>query len=390
MTMPEANEASTADPQASPPPDAAQDQGGDAACWAHLFEDEVPVSDSVQDARPRLSITTPFCRLLGIEHPILLAPMGGVAGGCLAAAVSSAGGLGVIGAGYGHRPWLEAELDAAGDARVGVGFITFALDSRLELLSMILERRPPAVQLSFGDPEPYADLIHSAGALLICQIQSVADAIAACAAGADVIVAQGQDGGGHGRPGRGTVGLVPSVVDAVAPVPVLAAGGLADGRGLAAALLLGASGISLGTRFYAAAEAIADDAARAALVAATGDNTVRTSVFDVIRGPAWPDGHDGRALRNRTVDRWHQSPQELATHLDEVVADYRGAADDDYSIKPLWAGEGLDLIRGTTGAGAIVADVVETAALLINRASQDLVVARASEGDAHRQRAASS
>jgi nitronate monooxygenase len=161
-------------------------------------------------------ITTELTTRLGIEHPILLAPMGDSAGGRLAAAVSRAGGLGLIGGGYADPGWLEPQLDAAGDARVGVGFITFALDERPDTLALALERAPVAVQLSFGDPGPYADRIPPV-ALLICQVQTKAEAIQAARCGADVIVAQGQDPGGHGRP-AGTIGLVPTIVDDVAPL----------------------------------------------------------------------------------------------------------------------------------------------------------------------------
>ncbi len=317
-------------------------------------------------------ITTPLTSLAGIRHPVLLAPMGGVAGGRLAAAVAGAGGLGLIGAGYGDPVWLARELAAAGDARVGVGFITFALDSRPDSLALALAHAPVAVQLSFGDPTPYVEPIHDAGALLISQVQTVAEAVRAAASGADVIVAQGQDSGGHGRPGRGTFGLVPAVVDAVGPVPVVAAGGIADGRGLVAALALGAAGIALGTRFYAATEAISDGAARQLLATATADDTVRTSAFDVLRGPAWPQGYDGRALRNTIVDRWDDdaTSDEVRAALAGV---YREAADDDYTIRALWAGEGLDLIHGVEPASTILDRLIAQASELIDSASRCLM-----------------
>lgn len=307
-----------------------------------------------------MSLTTPLTTLLGIEHPILLAPMGGVAGGALAAAVSAGGGLGFVGGGYADPDDLRRELDRAGDARVGVGFITFSLDERPASLAIALERRPPVVQLSFGDPRPYVDDIHAAGALFIAQVQTLAEARAAVAAGASAVIAQGQDSGGHGRSGRGTVGLVPAVVDAVAPRPVVAAGGLADGRGLAAALALGAAGISLGTRFFASAEALSDPAAAAGLVAAAADDTERTEVFDAIRGPAWPAGYDARAVRNRLTEWWDTDP-DRARHHDEQVERFRAAAADDYSVRPLWAGEGIDLVGSIEPAAGIVTGIVAEA-----------------------------
>jgi nitronate monooxygenase len=312
-----------------------------------------------------MTIATPLTRLLGIEHPILLAPMGDVAGGRLAAAVSVAGGLGLIGGGYADPHWVEVELGKAGDARVGIGFITFALDERPDALRVALDAHPVAVQLSFGDPRPYVEAIHAAGALVFSQVQTVTDARRAQDAGVDVIVAQGQDSGGHGRPGRGTFALVPAIVDAVHPTPVVAAGGIGDGRGLAAALMLGASGVALGTRFYASAEALSDPEAAAGLVAAGGDDTVRTSVFDVVRGPAWPPGHDGRAVRNRLIERWHDQPEAVITCHPEAVDEYAAARDEGYSVKPLWAGEGLDLISGIAPAKAIVDRIVADASGLL-------------------------
>lgn len=314
------------------------------------------------------TITTPLTTLLGIRHPILLAPMGDTAGGRLAAAVSAAGGLGLIGGGYADPDWLVREIAEAGDARVGVGFITFALDRRPGALRLALDAQPPAIQLSFGDPRPYADDIHNCGALLICQVQTSEEIALAVAAGADVIIAQGQDAGGHGRPDRGTMGLIPSVVDMVAPLPVVAAGGIADGRGLAAALMLGAAGITMGTRFLASTAALSSPAEAAALVAARSGDTVRTSVFDVVRGPAWPAGHDGRVVRNRLTDEWNNRHD-----LTEAERMFRSAAADDYAVRPLWAGEGLDLIAGIESPASIVVNVVAEAAHCIMASQQFLI-----------------
>lgn len=324
------------------------------------------------DPTTRQLISTPLTDLLGIDHPVLSAPMGDSAGGRLAAAVSDAGGMGLIGGGYARPEWLERELAEAGDARVGVGFITFALDERPATLQLALEAAPAAIQLSFGDPRPYADAIHDRGALLICQVQSSDEVDLALAAGADVIVAQGQDAGGHGRPDRGTFGLVPSMVERVAPVPVVAAGGIADGRGLAAALLLGAAGATLGTRFLASTEAISSRAEADALVEGRAEDTVRTPAFDVIRGPSWPAGHDGRVVRNELVEGWERLRRSEVSQ-EELESAYRASAEDDYSMRPLWAGEGLDLITGIESAAAIVADVVRQAAEAIRTAGRMLV-----------------
>lgn len=165
---------------------------------------------------------TALTDLFGLQHPILLAPMGAIAGGELAAAVTRAGGLGLIGPGYLGDDWINREFDAAGNARVGVGFITWDLAKSPQRLATCLARKPAAVMLSFGDAAPYVTDIKASGAKLILQVQSVAAAKEAARLGADVIVAQGIEGGGHGaRPenGRSLLPLLPAVVDAVSPVP---------------------------------------------------------------------------------------------------------------------------------------------------------------------------
>lgn len=315
-------------------------------------------------SRENATFTTALTTALDIRHPILLAPMGGTAGGVLAAAVSDAGGLGLVGGGYGDPAWLAAEIEAAKGARVGVGFITFALDERPAALDIALAADPPAIQLSFGDPRPYADAIHRRDALLICQVQTDHEIALAIEAGADIIAAQGRDAGGHGRPDRGTVGLIPSVTAQVSPTPVVAAGGFADGRGLAAALMLGASGITLGTRFLGSREAISTSAEAAAVVGGRAIDTVRTEVFDAVRGPAWPAGHDGRALRNELIVRW-----DGGVDPEQLRRECRRSAPDDHSVRPVWVGEGLDLVTSIEPAADIIASVIADAKRAIESAS---------------------
>jgi nitronate monooxygenase len=239
--------------------------------------------------RPNMPIIeTALTRLLGIEHPILLAPMGSAAGGKLAAAVTTAGGLGLVGSGYASTAAIHQELAEAGNTRVGVGFILWALEKNPAALDAALDAQPTAVMLSFGDPTPFTGRIKDAGCKIICQVQTLAQAKQAAAAGADIIIAQGRDAGGHSGTTRGTIGLVPAVVDAVAPIPVVAAGGIADGRGLAAVLALGATGISMGTHFTASRESLWDPQMKAAALAAGGDQTQQTRVFDIVRGAPWP------------------------------------------------------------------------------------------------------
>lgn len=221
-------------------------------------------------------MTTRLTERLGIKHPIISAPMAFAAGGQLAAAVSGAGGLGLIGGGYGDANWLEAEFQAAGNQQVGCGFITWSLRKQPALLELAISHKPRAIFLSFDEPEPFAARIKQAGILLICQIQTRRDAERAVDCGADVIVAQGAEAGGHGER-RATFTLVPEVADLIAarsPNTLLcAAGGIGDGRGLAAALMLGADGVLVGSRLWASKEANVSSHMHRVALAATGDDT---------------------------------------------------------------------------------------------------------------------
>lgn len=316
-------------------------------------------------------ISTRLTELLGVQHPILLAPMDLVADGRLAAAVGQAGGFGMIGGGYGDEAWLAREMDAAGDARVGIGFITWAMAKQPRLLDLVLERRPPAVMLSFGDVRPHAECIKRAGALLICQVQTLEQAKDALGAGADVLVAQGAEAGGHGI-ARGTLALVPAVADAAAArcVPVAAAGGIADGRGLAAALMLGADGVLVGTRFYATQEAGGFPAAKERIVAASGDRTVRGILFDIARRSVWPGPFCGRVLRNDFSERWRGREAELLQHQDDEAPRYAEArAAGDFDTAAVIAGEAVDLIADIPPAAEVVERMAAEAEALLAGAS---------------------
>ena len=304
---------------------------------------------------------TAFTARLGLRCPIISAPMGAVAGGRLAAAVSRAGGLGLIGPGYLGTEWIDAEFRAAAGERVGIGFISWDLARSPERLDAALAHRPAAVMLSFGDAEPFADAVRRAGALLMMQVQTVEAARRAATLGADVIIAQGTEAGGHGAQ-RALFPLLPAVVDAVAPIPVLGAGGIADGRGLVASLALGAEGVLLGTRFCAAEEALGSDAAKARIVASSGDATVRTRVFDIVRGLPWPKGFTGRAIRNAFTERWHGNEDELLAAQSDEQRRYTAAAQaGDLETALVWAGEGLDLVRDVRPAAAIIAEIMREA-----------------------------
>jgi nitronate monooxygenase len=313
-----------------------------------------------------MRIETRLTRALGIRHPIILAPMGGASGGALAGAVTNAGGLGLIGGGYGDAEWIEQQFREAGNTRVGGGFITWSLAQAPQLLDIMLAHKPAAMFLSFGDPRPFAPAIKKSGALLICQVQTRNDCLEALEAGADIIVAQGTEAGGHGAR-RATMTLVPEIADLLAresPETLLcAAGGIADGRGVAAALTLGADGVVVGTRFWAAAEALVHPNVQAAGVQATGDDTLRTSTTDIVRERYWPDRFDIRVVRNAFTDRWHGKEDELrANRPPETQRVHAAIASGDAAQAPIIAGEALGLIEAVEPAETIVSRMVEEAA----------------------------
>lgn len=312
-----------------------------------------------------MTLRTRLTDRLGIAHPILLAPMGGVAGGRLAAAVSDAGGLGLIGGGYGDAAWLDREFAAAGNRRVGCGFITWSLAKNPALLDRVLAHAPAALMLSFGDPRPFAARIRAVGSVLICQVQDRDQTLQALDAGAEIIVAQGTEAGGHGG-ARATLPLVPALVDLVArrapDAMVVAAGGIADGRGLAAALALGAEGVLVGTRFYATAESLAHDAAKARVAAASGETTLRTTIFDIVRGLDWPKPYTGRALSNAFCGRWHGREGELTAAQTAEMQRYKAAVEaGDFGTAVIFAGEDVDLIEDVPPAATIVARLADEA-----------------------------
>jgi nitronate monooxygenase len=327
-----------------------------------------------------MALHTRLTEALGIEHPIISAPMAFAAGGKLAAAVTAAGGLGLIGGGYGDAEWLERQFSEAGNARVGCGFITWSLARRPELLDLVLARLPAAVMLSFGSPLPFGKQIKTAGTKLICQIQNIEHARAAVDVGADVIVAQGAEAGGHGLL-RSTFTLVPEVADylaKVAPATVLvAAGGVADGRGLAAALMLGAEGALIGSRFWASSEALVHDAFQNAAIAADGDATIRTTVVDIVRKIDWPKPFTARVVKTGFVDDWHgheaelNDPQLLEREMNRYVSAMQTG---DPANTGVWVGEATGLIHDVRPAADLLASIVEEAERLLDSNARSFIM----------------
>jgi nitronate monooxygenase len=269
-------------------------------------------------------LRTRFSEMFGLSYPVMSAPMALHSGGRLAGAVSAAGGLGSFGGVHPARgpDWIKAEIDgirAATDGPFAVGFITAFLPIFEPLFEATLAAAPAVIALSFGDPQPWLDRARQAGAATMCQVQTLDDAARAVDAGADVLVAQGTEAGGH----TGTMGLLP-FLSAVAgrwpDVPVLAAGGIADGRTLAAALTAGADGAWLGTAFLATPEAVEVHAVHKELIVASdGGDTVATRVYDILSGLPWPAGIVERGRRNPFSDGWAGREAELADRREEFA-----------------------------------------------------------------------
>jgi nitronate monooxygenase len=325
-----------------------------------------------------MRLKTRLTEKLGIEHPILLAPMGVMAGGKLAAAVSNAGGLGIIGGGYGDKDWLDRQFAAAGNTRVGCGFITWSMAQNPALLDQVLAKNPAALMLSFGAVEPHATKIKAQGVPLICQVQGMKYLREAVDAGADIIVAEGNEAGGHSGH-RGTITLVPEAADYLAkhaPETILvAAGGIGDGRGLAAALMLGAEGVLMGTRFIAAKESEAPEGFRQAIINADGDVTIKSNSVDVVRKRYWPNPEFVvRVWKNAFVDKWHGREREIEKAIDiEFERFWEAFRAGDAENSGVLMGEVSGIIRDAPPAAKIVEDMVAQACALLGEGSRRLV-----------------
>jgi nitronate monooxygenase len=297
--------------------------------------------------------------------------MAGTATGELAAAVSEAGGFGMIGGtNPDGAPWLREQIRIARSRTsrpFGVGFISSFPDTE-ELARVALDEGAAAINHSFADPTPFVDVTHAAGAKLFAQVQTLERAIRAAEAGADVIIAQGSDAGGHAG-AIGTFALLPAIVDAVAPVPVVAAGGIADGRGLAAALLLGAQGTWMGTRFVASHEWGGAAWEQDAILRATSDDTVQTRLYDLISERPFPAENPDRMLRNSFIDRWSNRELEIPAHREALQAEVdAGFERADLAVAGISAGVSAGLITSARSANEIVRSIVQEAAdLLRNR-----------------------
>ena len=313
-------------------------------------------------------LRTRICELLGIEHPIISAPMAGAATAELAAAVSEAGGLGIIGAGFNSPDWLREQIRAVRDRTnrpFGVGFIS-SFPGLKELVQVALEERVPVVSHSFADPTLYIPAAHEAGIKVLAQVQKVSHAKIVALAGVDAIAAQGTEAGGH-TGHSGTLPLVPAVVDIAGDIPVIAAGGIADGRGLVAVLMLGAEGAFIGTRFVASRESARQEWEKFRVTQAGADDTVLTKAYDLALGLAFPKDIGGRVIRNDFNAEWHGRDGEVVEHRDELSSQLEAAAQaSDPNIAPVYAGNAVGLFSTIEPAGEIVRRIVEEAEAILH------------------------
>ena len=320
-------------------------------------------------------IETKITRYFNTTHPIISAPMAFAAGGKLAAAVSNAGGLGLIGGAYGDSRWISSQFSEAGNAKVGCGFITWNLDKALQsnpdLLERVLEKKPAALFLSFGNPEAYIETIRKTDVPIIMQVQTLNDAKHALDLGVDVLVAQGSEAGGHGQ-SRSTMTLVPEVGDLISRQSsntiLCAAGGIADGRGLAAALMLGAEGVVVGSRLWASEEAQVHPNMVGAAISATGDDTIRSSVMDIARNLNWPERYTARVLKNAFTQKWHNNISELLANAVLESDRWKKAWDSgDVETANTFVGEATGLITDVQPAEEIVLGMIAEAEGCLSR-----------------------
>ncbi|GGM18248.1 NAD(P)H-dependent flavin oxidoreductase [Nakamurella endophytica] len=306
-----------------------------------------------------------------IDVPVISAPMGGVAGGALARAVSAAGALGMVGAGPGTDPdWIARELDVVASAGrpFGVGLLGWAVTDVDAVLAVLAPARPVLVSVSYGgELSDWVAGLHDAGITVATQVGTLDDARDADAIGVDLLVVRGAEAGGHGRNQVATLPLLQAVLDDV-DTPVVAAGGIGTARGVAAVVAAGAAGAWVGTAFATCREAATAAPAREALLAAGLEDTVYTRVFDLAQGAGWPAEFGGRALTNAVTRTWAGREQELEarppalTALADQVAKAR--ADGDVAFAPVWAGQAVGLVERPRTAAELVAELARADALL--------------------------
>lgn len=314
-------------------------------------------------------LSTRWSAEMGLAAPILNAPMGGVAGGALAAAVSRAGGLGMIGIGSaGSTAALQRELGHVSDlhGRFGIGLIGWRVHSDLELLEIALGAGPGLLSVSFGDDWSWVARARASGCVTATQVADLEGALRALDGGVEVPIARGAEGGGHGEPRSSTLPLLREILARV-DAPVLAAGGIASGRTLAAVLAAGASGAWIGTAFAACRESTLPDPAREVMIAAEPTDTVVTRAFDAALGYPWPASIPERVIRNPFSDLWDGRENEFAAEYAATALLRAAIAGGDYRLAPVNAGQGVGEVTGVEPAATVIARLCAEAQAVLRR-----------------------
>ncbi len=321
-------------------------------------------------------LKTRFTEKYGLRYPILGAPMANHSGANLAAAVTKAGGLGSFGGISANGPdWVRDQIQAIRsrtDGPFSVGFITAFIPGFEANFEAALEEKAPLMVLSFGDPRPYAARAKAAGVPIACQVQTMEGARWALEAGAEFIVAQGNEAGGHAGL-LNTLPCVSMVLEIAGDTPVIAAGGIADGRSLAAVLAAGAEGAMLGTALLATPEASeVTDAFKQLIVESDGEDTVFTEVFDILGGRPWPEGIGERMRRNRTNREWQGRERELRDKREEVQASLaEGQTRKDPEVTPVLMGQSAAFVGAVRPTAEVIVSICDDAeAVLRGRAQQ--------------------
>lgn len=309
------------------------------------------------------SLRTPVCGVLGIEVPIVQGGMSTYTSAELVAAVSNAGALGIIGA---HGRSVDDLRDEIRRVRAltakpfGVNHVVCLIDDAC--FNLTVAQRVPVLSLSWGHSAELVDRAHEAGLKVVHQVNTPEEAGVVATEGADVVVAQGAEAGGHTATTMGTMALVPQTVDVVRPTPVLAAGGIADGRGLAAAIMLGAQGVLMGTRFLATVECHGRGHSKDVLLNSLGSQTVASKFYDDVLGILWP-GSVVRTVRNQLLDEWAKRPTEWAAAAEKLRPEVRAAvANGEFVL----AGESVGLVHEILPAAEVVARIAAEADALLN------------------------
>ena len=322
-------------------------------------------------------LTTRLCTLLGIDFPIINSPMSGTASAELATAVSKSGAFGMIGSNLDPDPsWLKEQIQAVREktsSPFGVGFISSAPGLEKSIQSA-LDAKVTAISHSFVDPTDLINQAKGSGVKVFAQVQTLANAKKAVNAGADVIIAQGNEAGGH-TSYLGTLSFVRAVVKIAGDIPVVAAGGIADGPGLAAALMLGAEGAWMGTRFVASLEWAGPEWAKGQVILADADDTVLTKVYDLVSdAPFDLEVIGDRVISNTFTDRWHGQEAEMMAHQSELSEDIAtAAAAGDATTAPVRAGAASGLIRSIEPASYILREIISQAEDVLRNRPQKLL-----------------